>query len=136
MKKTKTQKGITLVALIITVIVLLILAGVTIGSISGDGIVGHAKNTKQDFEKLEEEELLKSAILTAPSNITVEYLQRKIGNDKAKVYEFGDEYIIKFLNSERIYCIDSELKVGTANPDLIIPDDTLGADGSETEEKQ
>ena len=44
MKKTKEQKGITLVALIITVIVLIILAMVTINAVSDGGIIGYAKN--------------------------------------------------------------------------------------------
>ncbi len=40
----KNQKGITLIALVITIIVLLILAGVSIAMISGqDGILGKAK---------------------------------------------------------------------------------------------
>ena len=41
------QKGITLVALVITIIVLLILAGVSISSLSGDnGILVRAKDSK------------------------------------------------------------------------------------------
>ena len=44
MKENKMQKGITLVALIITIIVLLILAVVTIREITGEGIISHAKN--------------------------------------------------------------------------------------------
>ena len=36
MKKSKKEVGITLIALTITVIILLILAGVTIATISGD----------------------------------------------------------------------------------------------------
>lgn len=47
----KTQKGITLVALIITIIVLLILSVVTIQTISGDGIIAHAKNARDEYEK-------------------------------------------------------------------------------------
>ena len=41
--KIKNQKGITLLALVITIIVLLILAGITISAITGDnGIIGNA----------------------------------------------------------------------------------------------
>ena len=44
MKETMKNKGITLIALVITIIVLLILAGVTIASITGEnGIL--RKNT-------------------------------------------------------------------------------------------
>lgn len=60
MKRSKTQKGITLVALIITVIVLLILAVTTIQDIQGDGIIAHAKNAKSKYlgEKQKEEDIL------------------------------------------------------------------------------
>jgi len=42
MRKTKMEKGITLIALIITIVVLLILASVAISSIQNDGILSHA----------------------------------------------------------------------------------------------
>ena len=44
------QKGITLVALIITIIVLLILAVVTIAAVSGDRIINHAENARDDYK--------------------------------------------------------------------------------------
>ena len=46
--KGKTQKGITLIALVITIIVLLILAGVTINMVLGnDGIIGQAQGASE-----------------------------------------------------------------------------------------
>ena len=56
MKKTKTQKGITLIALIITIVVLLILAVVTINAIQGDGIIEYAKNAADEYTKKANEE--------------------------------------------------------------------------------
>ena len=50
-EKLKNKKGITLVALIITVIILLILAGVTISLLIGDN--GMVKKTKQGVEESE-----------------------------------------------------------------------------------
>jgi len=50
------QKGITLVALIITIIVLLILAVVTIAAVSNDGIINYAKNAQQDYNKAQTDE--------------------------------------------------------------------------------
>ena len=42
--KTKEMKGITLVALVVTIVVLLILAGVSINTVLGDdGIIKKAK---------------------------------------------------------------------------------------------
>ena len=59
MKNAKENKGITLVALIITVIILLILAGVTISLVIGDnGIITRSKETsKISFEKDVQESL-------------------------------------------------------------------------------
>lgn len=45
------QKGITLVALIITIIVLLILAVVAISAVTGDGIINHAVNAQEAYNK-------------------------------------------------------------------------------------
>ena len=56
MKKTKTQKGITLVALIITVVVLLILAAVTINSIQNDGIISKAQYVTNKFDESQKDE--------------------------------------------------------------------------------
>ena len=57
------QKGITLVALVITIIVLLILAGVTIAALSGDnGILTNASNSKQQNALGEAKDLVAMAI--------------------------------------------------------------------------
>lgn len=56
MKKAHTQKGITLIALIITIVVLLILAVVTINAIQGDGIIQYAKNASDEYTKKADEE--------------------------------------------------------------------------------
>ena len=50
------NKGITLVALIITIIVLLILAAVAIAAIKGDGIISHAKNAKTQYTEAQKKE--------------------------------------------------------------------------------
>lgn len=42
----KEQKGITLVALVITIIILLILAGITIATLRDTDLFGQAKNAK------------------------------------------------------------------------------------------
>ena len=56
--KIKNQKGITLIALVITIIVLLILAGVSISSIMGEnGIATKAKESKTKTKVAEVEEM-------------------------------------------------------------------------------
>ena len=61
MRKSRTQKGITLVSLITTVIVLCILAATAIGSISRDGIISKAQTAANKFNQVlkHEEEMLK-----------------------------------------------------------------------------
>ena len=54
------QKGITLIALVITIIVLLILAGVSIATLTGDnGLLTKTQNAKNKTEQATEEELKK-----------------------------------------------------------------------------
>ena len=49
--KLNEQKGVTLVALVITVIVLIILAWTTLGTLVGDnGIITKAQEAKQNME--------------------------------------------------------------------------------------
>jgi len=47
----KKNKGITLVALVITIIILLILAGISISALTNTGIFGKAKDAKQKSEE-------------------------------------------------------------------------------------
>ena len=57
MKTQKKDKGITLIALVITIIVLLILASVSISMLTGDnGILTQAQRAKEETEKAAREE--------------------------------------------------------------------------------
>ena len=60
MKRTN-EKGITLIALVLTIIVLLILVGVSISMLTGDnGILGQATNAKEQTEISSEKEAIRS----------------------------------------------------------------------------
>ena len=64
----KNEKGITLIALVITIIVLLILAGVSIAMLTGqNGILTQAQNSKTTTEYKSAEEKVKLAIMAARS---------------------------------------------------------------------
>ena len=64
----KNAKGITLIALVITIIVLLILAGVSIAMLTGqNGILTQAQNSKTTTENKSAEEKVKLAIMAARS---------------------------------------------------------------------
>jgi len=61
----KDSKGITLIALVITIIVLLILAGITIAFLTGENsIFGKATNAKIENEKAEIKEMLSLSVNT------------------------------------------------------------------------
>ena len=57
-KDLRSNKAITLIALVITIIVLLILAGVTIATLTGDnGILTQATKAKEETQQAKEDEL-------------------------------------------------------------------------------
>ena len=64
-KKGKNSKGITLVALVITIIILLILAAVTLSQITDNGILSKAKSAVDKYNEEGTLEQIKLAILSA-----------------------------------------------------------------------
>ena len=83
MKETQNQeKGITLIALVLTIIVLIILAAVSVATLTGDnGILTKAQEARETTKKAEIDEQLRLAQLSAKikksgGDITIgEYLQ-------------------------------------------------------------
>lgn len=55
-KQNKKEKGITLVALVVTIIILLILAGVAITTLTQTGLFENAKQAKNKTENAQIEE--------------------------------------------------------------------------------
>ena len=55
-QKLKSKKGITLIALIITVVVLIIITAVTINAVKSDGIIAQVKNASSNYNKSEQNE--------------------------------------------------------------------------------
>ena len=83
-ERLKTHKGITLIALVITIIVLLILAGVTIATLTGDnGILTKAQNAKTQNDKAtvkEKVDLAIAASLDETGKINLEQLKTNLNN--------------------------------------------------------
>ena len=52
----KNNKGITLIALVVTIIILLILAGVSITTLSGNGLFGRAESSAAKYQQASENE--------------------------------------------------------------------------------
>ena len=81
--KTKEMKGITLVALVVTIVVLLILAGVSINTVLGeDGIIKKAKEAAEATKRASAEEEMNRLVLEyqlASNDETLEsFLQEKV----------------------------------------------------------
>ena len=80
-KNKDMNKGITLIALVITIIVLLILAGVSIATLTGEnGILTRANDAKQNTEQAEENELRKLTQAEAATNLENEIYKDKNGD--------------------------------------------------------
>ena len=68
-KNKRLEKGITLIALVITIIVLLILAGVTISMLTGDnGLLTKAQNAKTQNDKASIKEQIELAVIASRMN--------------------------------------------------------------------
>ena len=83
-EQLKTNKGITLIALVITIIVLLILAGVTIATLTGDnGILTKAQSAKTQNDKAtakEKVDLAIAASLDETGKINLGQLKTNLNN--------------------------------------------------------
>ena len=100
--KTKESKGITILALVITIIVLLILAGITISAITGNnGIIGNAGKAKEDTEIANEKEIVEKATIQAMGNNKYghieeselqEQLDKETGEGKTEASNIGNKF--------------------------------------------
>ncbi len=98
MKKQK-EKGITLIALVITIIVLLILAGISIMMLTGENsLINQAKSAKSITRKAQLEEAVKLAYgsvsidkYTNDNEIVLEKIAKQLREDGYEVEEQGEE---------------------------------------------
>ena len=125
LKVAKEKNGITLIALVITIIVLLILAGVTIATLTGDnGILTKATEAKSETEEGEEEERVKlSAVGALTKNnggeIKEGYLDEELAShfgERGTDYELegSGPFTVTILESGRSYVIDADGTIGEA----------------------
>ena len=99
MLRTKEKDGITLIALVITIVVLLILASVSIAMLTGNnGILTQAKNAKEATEKAlqkEEQDLLELEMTANNSKVNVPNLKQGMipvkWNASSKTWEVADK---------------------------------------------
>ena len=112
-EKIKMERGITILALVITIIVLLILAGITINAITGDnGLIGNAGIAKEEAEIANEKEILEEATVSSMGkdkygNLKQETLQEELSDNDVEVTQSGNNFICKFP-SEREYIVNQD----------------------------
>lgn len=128
MKTKNEQKGITLVALVITIIILLILAGISIASLTQTGLFEKAKDAKQKSEnaQVKENEILEN-YLAQIDEITG---GKKTDSEQSTytAYNVGDEVTI---GTESFYVIEAS----DANTETVklLAAKNIGTDSSNTE---
>ena len=116
-EKISNMRGITLIALVITIIVLLILAGITIAALSGNnGILINTTKSKEETEIANEKEQIEiasaSSVATSTrGDITKEDMENNLvvkqGNN-ATVKDEGENLRIKFKDSGREYIVNKD----------------------------
>ena len=116
----KKERGITLVALVVTIVVLLILAGVSISMVLGNnGIVTKAKETQTAQDKAYAEDVIESGLKavqievlsnTLPTGKTanVAYVVEKI-NDPAFTVKSGSTDTITYTKGTSTYDIKVDM---------------------------
>ena len=150
--KKKNARGITLIALVITIIVLLILAGVTINALSGkNGIITKSKEAKIKTEKSKTIEKINLAILTAMTkgdgdidNATLREELEKEGltvktegnnlpwdvSDGKYIYRINEDYTVEEV--EGINLSKKEIKLASGENETITATLTEGTTGKIT----
>lgn len=137
------NKGITLIALVITIVVLLILAGITIGAITGDnGIINKTRQAKEDAEIANEKEIIDTSTVEAMGknkrgNLEEDEFQSAIAkhtDGKVEVTDIGEEFEVYFTETNRYYMVDKDGNIGEAQEvikDQYPGDITVGKDGEQ-----
>ena len=99
--KEKTNKGITLIALVITIIILLILAAISIATLTGEnGILKKVNTSKQKTEEATAREKLELSLLSAS---TLKYTTNEYNEN-----EWLNEYVIA-ENPNDVIMVDEDI---------------------------
>ena len=121
------EKGITLIALVITIIILLILAGITIGLVAGDnGILTQASKAQEKTVQAQEEENIKLAIMASSIEnngyaeiLNAESFEKELknifGNQELNVTSNGDGSFIITVNDRKYYVNNDKTLINNDN---------------------
>ena len=111
------NKGITLIALVVTVVVTIIIAMISIAALTGDSsTIENAGKAKEDTEIAEEKEILTTSAVQAAGkdtlgNVTEDKLEEELTNnigerDVAYKLTGTGPFVVTYLDSERSYLVD------------------------------
>ena len=112
---SKSDRAITLIALIVTIIVLLVLAGVTIANVMGNqGIIKKAKIATNNYDTQSANEEMELFLMGLGNDVTgdrlVDYLKNNIGNDGLEDFQNnGDGTVQLVLNGKKYTLKTSDL---------------------------
>ena len=127
----KRNRGITLITLVVTIIIMLILVGVALTFALGDNnIINKSKSAKIHSDVAQEKELLVQSAATAKGkseygNVEKNYLDfelnRRVGQENytSKTIKKGIE--VTFVSSGRTYLVETDGDVNTREP-VVIPE--------------
>ena len=135
LKKFNEKRGITLIALVVTIIVLLILAGISISMLTGqNGVLNRAKGAKEEYSNSTEKEQVQLSYNSAITrklgeSITAEELQNELnevvgknedGTSKTETTDIGEGvFNVKFVKTNHNYRVDN------GNVTLLIEDKSV-----------
>ena len=107
--KTKEKKGITLIAMVVTIIILLILAGVSLNLVLGEnGIITRAKTTGKI-----------QTIATIKEALELEKVDIQVENRKVDL----DSYLDQISKGKKKYDLSSKEKIDDKTAEIIINDE-------------
>ena len=106
------SRGITLIVLIITIVVLLILAGVAVAHITGgEGIIEQASERRDEATIANEKQIISNAIIAATAkfgDITEENLRSALSKNNVEITKKGILYKIVFKDTNNSYKMNPE----------------------------
>lgn len=136
MKKTKENKAITLVALVITIIVLLILAGISISMLTGEhGILQRAEGAKKNTEIASAKEQIQVEVLGSyGTDGKLDMNTLKTNLEKIGAIVTGEDFPLTVTLNGFTFTVDSDGNVEKAGPTIAVDTNSItitAEDGSD-----
>jgi len=118
-KEKQNQNGITLIALVVTIVILLILAGITVNLILGEGNI--FEKAQEAKEKHEDAQVKENAILEGYQNTINEYADGSVSGSRDTVTIDKEEYdnllerVETLENSKKTILIEKKWQTSTVS---------------------